>query len=47
MTDRLRIVVVEKDRERALLIVDGIRDAGDYEVSVLGDETGINRKVPS
>ena len=43
--DRLRIVVVEKDRERALMIVDGFRDAGDHEVSVLGDETGLARKL--
>lgn len=43
--DRLRVVVVEKDRERALLIVDGLMDAGDHEVHVLGDETGLARRL--
>lgn len=42
---RLSIAVVEKDRERALMIVDGLRDAGDYEVTVIGDETGLARRL--
>lgn len=41
----LRIIVVEKDWERAQLIVDGLRDAGDFEVSVIGDDTGLARKL--
>lgn len=45
MNSSLRIAVVEKDRERALMIVDGLRDAGDYEVTVIGDETGLARKL--
>lgn len=45
MANSLRIVVVEKDRERALMIVDGLRDAGDYEVTVVGDEAGLARKL--
>lgn len=45
MNGKLRIAVVEKDRERAMLIVDGLRDAGDYEVTVIGDETGLARKL--
>lgn len=45
MAKSLRIVVVEKDRERALMIVDGLRDAGDYEVTVIGDEAGLARKL--
>ena len=45
MTAALRIAVVEKDRDRALMIVDGLRDAGDYEVTVIGDETGLARKL--
>jgi len=43
--DRLRIVVVERDRERAHMIVDGLQDAGDYDISVLGDETGLARRL--
>ena len=45
MPDCLNIVVVEKDRDRALLIVDGMRDTGDHNVSVLGDETGLSRRL--
>lgn len=42
---KLQIAVVERDRERAHLIVDGLRDAGEFEVSVIGDETGLGRKL--
>lgn len=43
--ERLKIVVVEKDRERALMIIDGLMDAGEHEVHVLGDETGLARRL--
>jgi response regulator NasT len=42
---RLTIAVVERDRERALLIVDGLREAGTFDISVIGDETGLARKL--
>lgn len=45
MAGRLRIAVVERDRERALLIVDGLHEAGDFDISVLGDDTGLARKL--
>ena len=45
MTGKLRIAVVEKDRDRALMIVDGLSDAGDYDVTVIGDDTGLARKL--
>ena len=45
MSKPLSIVVVEKDRDRALLIVDGLREAGDFEVFVIGDEVGLARKI--
>lgn len=45
----MRIVVVERDRDRALTIVDGLRETGEdadaYEIEVIGDETGFARKV--
>jgi response regulator NasT len=41
----LRIAVVEKDRERARLIVDGLREAGDYAITVFGDDTGLAKKL--
>lgn len=42
---KLQIAVVERDRERAHLIVDGLQDAGEFDVSVIGDETGLARKL--
>jgi two-component system, response regulator / RNA-binding antiterminator len=45
LADRLRIAVVEKDRDRALMIIDGLRDAGDHVVTVIGDDTGLARKL--
>jgi len=45
MNPRLSIAVVEEDRERALMIVDGLRDAGEYEVTVIGDVTGLARRL--
>ncbi|MBP7241134.1 ANTAR domain-containing protein [Amaricoccus sp.] len=45
MTPKLSIAVVEQDRERALMIVDGLRDAGDYDVTVIGDVVGLARRL--
>jgi two-component system, response regulator / RNA-binding antiterminator len=45
MKKRLSIIVVEKDRERALLIVDGLRDAGDFDVMVIAEEAGLARRI--
>jgi response regulator NasT len=45
MTKRLSIIVVEKDRDRAMLIVDGLRDAGDFDVFVISEEAGLARRI--
>lgn len=45
MGPKLHIAVVEQDRERALMIVDGLRDAGDYDVTVIGDVAGLARRL--
>ncbi len=45
MADPLSIVVVEKDRERALLIVDSLRAAGDFDVHVIAEETALARRI--
>ena len=45
MKKRLSIIVVEKDRERASMIVDGLRDAGDFDVMVIAEETGLARRI--
>ena len=45
MPQKLSIVVVERDRERALLIIDSLRAAGDYDVFVIAEETGLARRI--
>ena len=45
MTAPLKIAVVEEDRDRALMIVDGLREAGDYKVTVVGDAPGLDRRL--
>ncbi|MEO1293873.1 MAG: ANTAR domain-containing protein [Pseudomonadota bacterium] len=40
-----RIAVIDPDRERALLIVDGLTEAGEYDIHVLGDETGVAKRL--
>ena len=45
MPDKLSIVVVESDRERALLIVDSLRETGDYDIFVLSEVTGLARRI--
>jgi response regulator NasT len=45
MAPRFSIAVVEEDHGRALMIVDGLRDAGDYEITVIGDVVGLARKL--
>jgi len=45
MNDQLTIVVVEEDRDRALAIVDALTAAGDYDVHVIGNVSGLARKI--
>jgi response regulator NasT len=45
MAPTLSIAVVEQDHDRALMIVDGLRDSGDYEITVIGDVTGLARRL--
>lgn len=47
MPRKISIAVVEKDHDRALMIVDGLRDAGDYEVTVFGDVSGLALRLAS
>ena len=42
---RLSIVVVERDRDRALKIVDGLIAFGDHGVTVIAEETGLARRI--
>lgn len=45
MSKRLSIIVVEKDRDRALTIVDGLREVGELDVLVIGEEIGLARRI--
>jgi len=45
MSAALTIVVVEEDRDRAMSIVDALRDSGDHKVHVIGSVTGLARKI--
>ncbi|MGL4320862.1 MAG: ANTAR domain-containing response regulator, partial [Paracoccaceae bacterium] len=45
MTARLSIIVVEKDPERALRIVDGLRETGDHDITVIAENTGLARHI--
>jgi response regulator NasT len=42
---RLSIIVVERDRERALRIVDGLMASGDHAITVISEETGLGRRI--
>lgn len=45
MNAKLTIVVVEEDRDRAIAIVDALKDSGDYDVFVIGAASGLARKI--
>ncbi|MGR3500633.1 MAG: ANTAR domain-containing response regulator [Limimaricola soesokkakensis] len=45
MSVRLSIVVVEPDQERARLIVESLRAAGDHEILVIRETTGLARRI--
>ena len=45
MTETLSIVVIETDRERALLIAESLREAGNFDVTVIPEVTGLARRI--
>ena len=45
MPKGLSIIVIEKDRERALMIIDGLHEAGEFDVHVIGEEIGLARRI--
>lgn len=45
MTKKLKVILVESDRDRALMIVDGLQDSGDFDIEVIGEETGLARRI--
>ncbi len=45
MSHVLSIIVVEKDRDRALLIVDALQDAGNFDILVIAEDSGLARRI--
>ncbi|EBA09421.1 ANTAR domain-containing response regulator [Sagittula stellata] len=45
MSDRLTIVVVEADRDRAIAIVDALQGSGDFDVHVIGNVASLARRI--
>ncbi|OIQ31357.1 MAG: two-component system response regulator [Alphaproteobacteria bacterium MedPE-SWcel] len=45
MEPKLTIVVVEDDRDRAIAIVDALRMAGDHDVVVIANASGLARRI--
>lgn len=45
MASALSIIVVESDRDKALLIVDSLRAAGDFDIHVIAQSTGLARQI--
>lgn len=45
MPSPLSIMVVETDRDRALQIVDSLREAGDFKIQVVSESTGLARHI--
>lgn len=45
MSALLSVIVVETDRTRAQLIVDSLRAAGEFDISVINDPNGLARQI--
>lgn len=45
MESKLSIIVVEPDRDRALMIVDSLREAGDNDIHVISEISSLARRI--
>ena len=45
MSGKLTVVVVEEDRDRAIQIVDALRDGTDCDIFVIGNSSGLARRI--
>ncbi|WP_058273942.1 ANTAR domain-containing response regulator [Ruegeria atlantica] len=45
MKQHLTVVVVEQNQERAFAIVDALKESGDVDVSVIGNFSGLARRI--
>lgn len=44
---KLRIALVERDAERGRIILDGLRDAGAHDVTMISEEVGLAQRLAS
>lgn len=45
MDSKLTIVVIEEDRDRAIAIVEALKESGNHDVHVVGPTAGLARKI--
>ena len=45
MSGKLSIIVVEPDRDRAFMIVDSLREAGDNDITVISEVSSVARRI--
>lgn len=45
MQDQLSIIVVEPNRNRAMLILDSLSKAGDYDIQLISEPAGLARQI--
>ncbi|MEL7345974.1 MAG: ANTAR domain-containing protein, partial [Pseudomonadota bacterium] len=45
MADGLSIIVVEQDRDRAIMIVDSLRESGDHDIQVISEMSSLARRI--
>jgi response regulator NasT len=45
MSQNLTVVVVEQNQDRAFAIVDALKESGDVDVFVIGNASGLARKI--
>lgn len=45
MAAPLKILIVEPDRDKALLMVDSLQEAGTYDISLISEMSGLSRRV--
>ncbi|MFD1343838.1 ANTAR domain-containing response regulator [Litorisediminicola beolgyonensis] len=45
MSEKLSIIVVEPDRDRAIMIVDSLREAGDNDIHVISEVSSVARRI--
>lgn len=45
MAGRLSIIVVEPDRDRAIMVVDSLKEAGDNDIQIISEDSSLPRRI--